>query len=152
MKYPLKTRFYLAHPLDSRQKIREWELGLEKRLDIELINPFYDIDRIEIKEIDNNTRKNKYELSEEECELLVLRDIDLIKNSQGIIALVDGSISYGTIMEIAYAKMMAKYIYMIVTNGHEKHPWFKYHANKIFTDFKSLEEELIHELYYKRQR
>jgi len=37
--------FYLSHPHPSRHKVREWELGFEKRHPkIALINPFYDVE------------------------------------------------------------------------------------------------------------
>ena len=49
-------------------------------------------------------------------------------------------ISYGTIMEIVYAKINNKPVYSLITNGHDNHPWLKYHSKKIFTTFVGLEK------------
>ena len=121
---------YLAHPFDTRYEVREWELGFEEATGIELINPFYDIERTDVVEIDES-RAGRYEkLDPEE---LVRRDLDAIDKGEFVVAFVTGALSYGTIMEIVYAKLFGLPVYIICTNGHEKHPWLVYHAEKIFT-------------------
>jgi len=76
---------------------------------------------------------------------LVKRDLKNIKENNGLLGLITGDLSYGTLMEITYNKIFHNRTgthpgYLIITNGHENHPWLKYHSTKIFTDFKSFED------------
>lgn len=135
-----RLKLYLAHPLDSRKQLREWELEIEKRLDIEIINPFYDTNRQDVEMIDSG-RKKRYEKLDESK--IVQRDVAEIAKSDGIIAMVTGDISYGTIQEMVYANILQKKVYSIITNGHENHPWLKYHSDEIFLNKKDFEEYLI---------
>ena len=143
-------KLYLAHPFNSRHKMREWELEVEKELGIELINPFFDVERddkdvIEDKKITlttQATREERYALSDvDSCEL-VDRDIDLIGKSDGIIAIVDGSLSYGTIQEMVYAHMFGRKVYTVISNGHVGHPWLRYHSTRVFSKLDELTEYL----------
>ena len=133
-------RLYLAHPFNTRKVMREWELGAEVKYDIEIVNPFYDITRDDIVPIDNSTA-GRYELLD--CTKIVNRDIDAIAGCEGVVAIVSGDTSYGTIMEIVYASMFDLPVYIVWTNGHEQHPWLKYHAKRIFTCLKDLEDEIF---------
>ncbi len=92
---------YLAHPYDSMDKVRKWELEFEKKSGIELINPFFDVKRNDIE----NKRKGKDRFKYLDAKEIVHRDVAQIARAEGIIAIVDGQVSYGTIMEICYAKM-----------------------------------------------
>ena len=121
---------YLAHPFDSRKYVRDWELFVETKYNINLINPFYDISREDVEAIDRGF-VDRYEALEPKE--LVKRDLSAIIGSDGVIAIVDGALSCGTIMEIVYAKMLNKTIDIIITNGHELHPWLLYHATNIYT-------------------
>jgi len=140
----MTQKYYLAHPLDSRKRIRKWELEMESKYDVELINPFYDVEREEIKNIDVG-RKGRYEgLDDIE---LVQRDVGFIANSDGIIAIIDGNISYGTIQEMVYAKILHKPVFSVITNGHHNHPWLKYHSKVICKNLKYIEEIIKHRTY-----
>lgn len=129
-------RLYLAHPFDCRKWVREWELDFEE-LDgnLELINPFYDNPDRDMAIIDCG------EVARYDCDYheIVDGDLDLIQSCDGVVAIVAADVvSYGTIMEIVYGGMYDKPVYLIVLNGHEAHPWFKYHASKIFTSLKEF--------------
>jgi len=130
-------KLYLAHPFDSRRYIRKWELGFEKRTCIDLINPFYDITRKDVDLIDAGIVERYEKLKPIE---LVNRDLEQIKGSKGIITIVDGNLSYGTIQEMVYANIYEKLVYSIISNGHENHPWLKYHSYKIFTKLNDFEK------------
>jgi nucleoside 2-deoxyribosyltransferase len=117
-----KRRIYLAHPFDSRHKMREWELCIEKEADIDIVNPFFDVEREDKKVILDNgttltslsTRKDRYGSTDVGCKTIVERDINLIRSCDGVIVLIDGSISYGTIQEMVYAKMFGKHVISII--------------------------------------
>jgi nucleoside 2-deoxyribosyltransferase len=121
---------YLAHPFDSRKAIQIWQKKFEQATGIKLINPFYDLERTDVEEIDQH-RAARYEKLDPV--LLVERDLGAIYDADFVVAFVTGDLSYGTIQEIVYAYLAGKPVFIIVTNGHEGHPWLKYHAAKIFT-------------------
>lgn len=134
-------KYYLAHPFDSRHRIRKWELKIERETGIELINPFFDIPYLDnIPE--EASREVRYKDINENW--LIHRDVGNIArvDVKGIIAVIDGALSYGTIQEMVYTKMLGKDCLSLITNGHNYHPWLKYHSTKIFTKRKELEEFL----------
>ena len=130
-------KLYLAHPFDTRYWIREWELGFETRTGITLNNPFYDApDRFDVEQIDAG-RAERYNKLEPIS--LVHHDLAFLSASDGLLGIIDGSISYGTIMEIVYARILRLPVYLIVTNGHHQHPWLIQHSDRIFTSLESCE-------------
>jgi len=132
------TKFYLAHPFDVRFKIREWELEFEKKTGVELLNPFFDgSDNVGVENV-NTGRQERYENID--ADELIERDIEHIKNCEGVIAIVDGSLSYGTIQEMVYAKIHGKLVIAAVLNGHENHPWLRHHSNIIVNDLNKVEQ------------
>jgi len=62
-----------------------------------------------------------------------------------MVAIVDGSLSYGTIMEIVYAGLFIKPVYLVVTNGHIKHYWLDYHGTIMFESLREFEKWLVKE-------
>jgi len=139
-------KYYMGHPFDSRFKMREWELEMEKELGIEIINPFFDVERDDRDVINEKkvtlttqaTRKDRYGLSDEECMELVHRDTLLICYSDGMIAIIDGSLSYGTIQEMVYAYDFGVPVYAVISNGHIGHPWLRYHSKETFESLEQL--------------
>ncbi len=121
---------YLAHPFDTRNSIRIWQPKFEKATGIKLVNPFYDLERTDVIEIDEH-RAARYEKLDPVK--LVERDLAAILDAVFVVAFVTGALSYGTIQEIVYAYLAGKPVFIIVTNGHENHPWLVYHATKVFT-------------------
>jgi hypothetical protein len=130
-------KLYLAHPFDARNWVRSWELEVEKRLKIEFLNPFYGVpDRTDIEKIDAGRQERYAQIDPTE---LVNRDLQHMRKCVGLVGIVDGSLSYGTIMEIVYAKSYQLPVFLIVTNGHHEHPWLVYHSTKIFTSLVEFE-------------
>ena len=127
--------YYMAHPFDSRDDVRPWELHLEKKFGITILNPFYDTERTDIQKIDEG-RQERYQVP---AERIVIPDLHCIQRCRATIASVTGDLSYGTIMEIVYAHIYHKPVFIIVTNGHEQHPWLTFHATKIFTSREQFE-------------
>lgn len=138
---------YIAHPFDYKDEIRAWELRLESEIEeLDLVNPFYDITRKDIDEI-NAGRAGRYEkLDPVE---LVLRDVKAIEDAGGIIAYIPENRKFqcGTFMEIVYAYKLGVPVYIVCTNGHHDHPWLKFHANEIFTSLEDLEDWIKKAMY-----
>ena len=127
---------------DSRFKVRKWELEFEKRTGIELINPFYDRKRLDVLNIDAGKVK-RYDV---DASTIVDNDTGIIAEPDvtGIVAIIDGSLSYGTIQEMVYSKIINnKPVYSLITNGHDKHPWLMFHSTEVFTKLDQLESYLI---------
>jgi nucleoside 2-deoxyribosyltransferase len=125
--------------------MREWEKKIEETFCVDLINPFYDCEGKEnfsIKKMDGGeVKEGEYETYEGYEKAIVDTDIEKIRGSDGVIAVIDGSLSYGTIQEIVYARLFNKDVFLIATNGKHSHPWLKYHSTKLFTSFEDFEKE-----------
>ena len=138
--------YYLAHPFDARKWVRKWQIKIQKELPkLKLTNPFYCKywEQTENWKSGDESGEELYKKLNDKS--IVKRDIYLIgKQKDGIIYVIDGNISYGTIQEIVYAKMFHKEVIGLVTNGHEKHPWLTFHSDKIFTKLNDLEKYLCH--------
>jgi len=129
-------KIYMAHPFPSREKMRAWELQFETETGIEVVNPFYDLERHDVRAIDEGL-KARYDL---DYETLVDRDLQAIQGVDAVLAIVDGNVSIGTIMEIVYAYQYNKPVIVMCSNGHEEHPWLKYHAEIICTSLDAFKE------------
>ena len=130
-------KLYLAHPVDSKVFVRIWELTFEERSGIELVNPFFDIP----KPYDPNA--SRYVLQKVDPKVCVETDLAEIKVSDGLVAIIDGNLSYGVPQEMVYAYLVDKPVYSLITNGEENHPWLRYHSSNIFVSYKELEDFLI---------
>ena len=130
------TELYLAHPYDFRHGIRDWELYFEEKTGIQLINPFYELFPEETFKRDKGILDRYAQTDPHE---LVKKEVQTIKLSDGIVSVVCGGNSIGTLMEMVYAKNFKKEVYSIVMTGQEKHPWLSVHSSKIFTNFQDFE-------------
>jgi len=132
---------YLAHPFNSRKEIRSWEKKILKEYpEIKFINPFYNKKSIEKFNLNDVSGEEYYKkLGKDFFYQIVENDLDLIGSSDMVLAIVNRSLSYGTIMEMVYAHLHCKELFIICTNGHYNHPWFRYHATKIFKSFEEFE-------------
>ena len=144
-----KLRLYFAHNFNNRFEFRKIELQLEKELNIELFNPFYDdSSRIEeMRELDSrlNTSKkntknfeNQFNRDCDSADLIVKRDLKNLAASDGLVTLVEKP-SIGTTIEICNAVLMKKPVYFI-SEIYRNHPWIKIYATKTFKNLKEFKE------------
>ncbi|MEK6757723.1 MAG: hypothetical protein AABX88_01210 [Nanoarchaeota archaeon] len=134
-----KLKLYLAHPFDSLKEIREWELATEKEAGIEFVNPFYENIGEKVIEIQAG-RIERYEVDPNS---IVRPDITLIMESSGIVSIVDGALSYGTIQEKVYGLNMKKLDLSLISNGCDDDPWLRHHSSEIFTNLKDLTKRVV---------
>jgi hypothetical protein len=135
----MKT-FYGAHPFDSRKEFRVWELHLESHYSIEIINPFYDLNRTDVVNFDQGLAGRYCE----ESSVVVQRDLDAIHKAK------DGVIFYlppdtriiGTYQEMVYAHLFGRETYTIAMNGEENHYWVQHHSTDVFLNTGEFEEWL----------
>lgn len=139
-------KLYLAHPLEKRKEIREYELDIEAETGVELINPFYDSDRDDIVSIDDNrTTRSDPKL---DFRGIVSTDLALIRDSDGIVSYVEnGVFSIGTFFELwdTMVKYDDKDVYIISPNC-LTHPWIRWVLDETggygFKDFGGLKAHL----------
>ena len=127
---------YLAHPVLAREEVRKWQLGFEERTGKKLVNPFFEVER----ELDEDLPASERGDYDVDPVRLVSLDLDAVRKCDYTVAWVTGQRSYGTIMEIVYASLCSKPVYIICTNGHENHPWLRYHADHMFTSPEQFED------------
>jgi len=135
------VKFYLAHPIIKRYEVREQELQFEKKTGIQLINPFYDsYQREDIIKIDRGLMSTID--ARLDYERIVEKDLEAIRQCDGVVAVIYKTFSIGTYMELWYTLTLKKPVY-IVTRSCYTHPWLKYVAEKsggiIVKNFKQLE-------------
>lgn len=127
--------FYLAHPTVTKNEVREWELSVEKKYNINLLNPFFD----------NYTKdatklvEGKIYVQNPDYRFIVEEDLKAIDRCDGILAILTEN-SMGTAMELFYNSVhLSKPTYIIIEDSKLiQHPWMKYVAS--YPPFKSREE------------
>jgi nucleoside 2-deoxyribosyltransferase len=146
-------KLYLAHPLNKREYIRKLQLRLEGKYNITYINPFYNnqYERQEIENLDNmkfrkdkNVYKQSWDL--QTCHNIVDIDLELIRKSDGILAVVEQGI-IGTTMEIFYAAYTLRIPVYIIAKDYRFHPWMrslvKRSGGQIFKNITEYKEFLL---------
>lgn len=133
------NKYYLAHPFNSRKYIRKWQLEFEKRTGFKFWNPFYPKRKWE-NYTTKDTSTEEYYKRIKDVNGLVEDDLRFMGKCPGVVAIIDGALSYGTIQEIVWANIFKKIVYVISTNKQSLHPFLLYHATKTFDSFESFEE------------
>jgi len=138
-------KLYLAHPLDERKWIREIELLIEKGTGIELVNPFYDTERTDVKDIDAGLVSRMS--PDLDYNSIVNYDLSLIDNCQGVVAFLNNKRAVGTSCEMWYCMLKNKPVY-VVSEDVIMHPWIRYIIEKSNgKGFESWEEFIEHFKY-----
>lgn len=114
----------------------------KNNLEIILVDPFYnEFFNVKIENENDAIKAINKIRSYEEIEDIVMRDLLLLKKSNIFIAFIE-SLTAGTLMEMAYAKMLGKKIYVInPKNNLWNDIWISYHTDKFFM---TIEDCLIY--------
>jgi hypothetical protein len=121
--------FYLAHSGSLIKSVRAWELKVQGKYEIDLINPFKSNTFEHVEElIKLNTEKKMFKylqsLSEETCHQIVDRDLEMIRKCDGIVAIFS-SPTVGTAMEIFAASWVFRIPVFIICGKYGAHPWLR---------------------------
>jgi nucleoside 2-deoxyribosyltransferase len=130
-----KLILYVAHALSYRKEVRNMTEKLEKYYYVQFLNPFYHQTRTEIEQLDalktpDEKEQCKQSWSLDECKNIVKLDLDMIDESDGIIAFLTKGI-LGTACELQYAYTTNKKIY-VITEIYCHHPWVRTYSDNIF--------------------
>lgn len=140
-------KFYLGHATKSRQEVRTWEAGFEKRTGIELINPFYEGFTLESEWGDAG--EEKYSLLKEKVTSLFSGDLKQIASldTLGGVFILDDHWSWGTPAEQATVWLMSKLNYTVALSREKNyfnHPVVRFYSgNKVFSSKEEFEEFMI---------
>lgn len=142
-------KLYFAHNFNDRKTFRDLEIDIEEATGVELFNPFYDVpdrakemERFDRHKFSDRERIMEIEsLSDEECELIVYRDLAALAMCDGLFTIIKKP-SIGTTIELVNAKTMAKKVY-VVSNGYGHHPWIRVYADAIFQDIDAFKNFMV---------
>jgi nucleoside 2-deoxyribosyltransferase len=102
---------------------------------LELVDPMdfeYDITHCKIQSEDDVEWLRSREFSDETIIRIVETDLNLIDSCKVLVAYIEKP-TFGTIMEISYAKNIGKKVYVINPKGDLKNDvWLRYHTDKFF--------------------
>ena len=129
-------RLYLAHPLAIRHDTRYSEIEFESLTEINLINPFYDVKKEDIQQMDKGKFIPRTIKSKITGLQIIMEDLNLIDKCQGILAIVENDKeSLGTPMEVFYNSYILKRPTYVITESCGGHPWIKGLSTKIFRNW-----------------
>lgn len=144
-------KYYLAHSFILRNIVRQWQLVIEKEYDMILINPFYrnkwEMEQIKKMESlpDEQQDKGLPEWSILDCLRIVEEDLNLIRQSDGLVSFFDRP-TIGTCQEIFAAAYLYRIPVYVITGKYDKHPWIRALVSlsngKIFKTMKEFREWL----------
>jgi len=138
--------FYYTNPTKDRHKARELQLRIEKELAgiVELDNPFYNRAGTPTKEIAQLDKGVKAEISAGE---IIYNDLKKIRDSEGVLAWVTGTTSWGSISETFYSSYVLGKPTYIIFDPHTRnninnpeHPWPKGNSTKVFGSVEAFVE------------
>lgn len=137
-----KLRLYLAHPLDERKTIREIELRLEKKYNIELVNPFYDSYRKDITDLDNGII-TRHDFTKSQSIRISNKDLSILNSCDGILVYQPYN-TIGSILELGHTHVLKTFGIKMITIiiGIPKitnHLWIKAYCDYRFNSFKKFE-------------
>ena len=127
---------YLAHPYAARELGKKIQAQLEA-LHYEVVNPF---DREE-QEIYAAAIAENRPFSPDECESIVLGDLNQVESCEEVVSLWTGDYSIGTAMEVFFAASIGipvSSLYLLTNYGNGViHPWVSY-LTTVFTSESDL--------------
>ena len=156
-----KLKLYFAHNFNNRKEFRELELKLEKELNIDLLNPFYDVPerKKEMRELDSRMTnaesrikqfRNRFNRDSDDASEIVRRDLKNLAGCDGLFTIVEKP-SFGTALEIANATLMKKDIYFI-SKIYSDHPWIKIYVNYRFKTLKQFKSYIKRRGVYEKKK
>lgn len=126
-------KIYLAHPYESHKRVRNMQMRIQQALKTSavIINPFYDTELYTLDDLENIAIMRGS--AEQDASAVVAHDLKWIAQCDAIIAVVDGSPSAGTFMEIVYGRILGKPIFLLIRKEWVFHPWLRHHCNAVVT-------------------
>jgi len=134
-----KKWYYLTNATADRLRIKKQEKVMERELNIELHNPFYDGNVEFTEEMDAGERVI---YNKKTGKIIVEEDLRDVEMCDGIIAVVSNKSSAGSFMEIFFnSYYLHRPTYLIIEEPFIRdHPWLIYLATKVFKNIEEFKE------------
>ena len=125
-------KYYLAHSCLLIKQVRRWELKIQGRYNVDLVNPFNRNEFENVKLLATlRTRKRlsayMQTLDDEVCKKIVEHDLELLRKCDGLVAVFNIPTA-GTMMEIFCAAWLYRVPVYIIGGDEIAHPWIKHMA------------------------
>ena len=126
-------RYYLAHSCHLIESVRKWELKIQGKYKIDLINPFTnnEFENIdELKQLKTKKQLHAYNktLDLARCQDIVEHDLEILRKCDGVVAIFNEP-TIGTAQEIITCVLLYRMpCYVICRREHRYHPWIQYLA------------------------
>ena len=143
-------RYYIGHSCELIESVRLWELKIQGKYKIDLINPFKGNkfeNMEELKQLKTRKKLLAYmkTLSDETNEKIVTYDLELLRKCDGVVALFNNP-SVGTAMEIFAGAYLYRIPVYVICRNYIHHPWIAHlcwvSGGGAFTSRKKFEEYL----------
>lgn len=143
-------KYYLAHSCELIDSVRKWELKVQGKFKVDLINPFKGNEFENMEELRKLTTRKKLlqymrTLDDETCRKIVEYDLDLLRKCDALIAVFRNP-SVGTAMEIFAAAYLYRIPIYVICQKYIYHPWLVHLAvrsgGEVFSSRKAFENFL----------
>jgi hypothetical protein len=130
--------WYLAHATIDQEWVRQLELQWENHYDIEILNPFWDIEReAEYMRAILNGYAESYG---QDTSVVVERNRIGVLTCAKTLAIVTGNFTVGTIGEMAFGHSIGKEVVTIALNGHHKNYWIRELSSEVYVAVEEFEQ------------
>lgn len=123
-------RLYLGHSCELIDSVRRWEVRIEAKYRIDLINPFKGNSFENMDELRKLTTRRQLlrymkTLDEETNNKIVKYDLELERKCDGVVAIMNNP-SIGTSQEIIAGALMYQMPVYVICGAYVSHPWICY--------------------------
>ena len=123
-------RFYMAHSCQLIDSVRRWEIKMQGKYKIDLINPFKGNKFENMEELRKLTTQKKLlaymkGLTTNTCEMIVSYDLELLRKCDGVVAIFNTP-SLGTAMEIFAGAYLYRMPVYVICKDYIYHPWISH--------------------------
>ena len=127
-------KLYLAHSVSLIKSVRKWEIRMQGKYLIDLINPFKNntFENVEVLvTLKSEAKMIRYmkQLDFDTCTKIVEYDLGLLRKCDGLVA-VFNTPSLGTAQEIFAAHYLYQLPVYVITPSYLYHPWIRYIVEK----------------------
>ena len=123
-------KYYLAHSCQLIEQARRWEIKIQGRYYVDLVNPFNrntfeNVDHLKRLKTKRRLRAYMKTLDDEICKQIVDHDLGLLRKCDGVVAYFN-DYTAGTMMEIFAGAYLYRIPVYVIGGGAIYHPWLQH--------------------------
>lgn len=140
-------RFYFANQFANRHRALALQKNLQWYYEMELVNPFYDAQRDDIRKFDKAEASGQLLplRTVEDCRQIMFNDLTMIADLDGIVCVLYDHEVIGSFMEIFYCSYVLKLpVYLICyEKSIREHLWIRALCYKIFDSEEAFKDYVV---------